>query len=270
VTELSATGTSLVYSRYLGGSGNDFGYGIALWDNMAYVTGQTSSTNFPLKSPVQAALGGPDDAFVTRLSSSGATLVFSTYLGGTDSDWGQAIAVSPRGGAAYVAGLTRAIDFPTAPAVPLQGSFGGGVGDAFVTKIIPAAADLSVVKMGPSSAFACTPMSYSIVVTNNGPDEATRVTLVDTLPVGLTPVGVSTSVGFCTAGPGNVTCDLSPLPNGASATVGLTVIPRRGTLFNTATATGGEPDLNPGNNTGATFTFVWPAPWCWPFGCPPC
>ena len=270
VTELSAKGTSLVYSRYLGGSGNDLGYGIALWDNMAYVTGQTSSTDFPLQSPVQAALGGTEDAFVTRLSSSGATLVFSTYLGGTDSDCGQAIAVSPRGGAAYVAGLTRSLDFPTAPGVPLQGSFGGGVRDAFVTKIIPAAADLSVVKMGPSSAFACTPMSYSIVVTNNGPDDATRVTLVDTLPAGLNPVGVSTSVGFCTAGPGNVTCDLSPLPNGASATVGLTVIPRSGALFNTATATGGEPDLDPGNNTGATFTFVWPPPWCWPFGCPPC
>jgi uncharacterized repeat protein (TIGR01451 family) len=219
---------------------------------------------------VQGALGGPEDVFVTRLSASGATLLFSTYLGGTGSDGAHAIAVMGRGGAAYVTGLTNSIDFPIAPGLPLQATFGGGVRDAFVTKIVPAAADLSVVKMGPSSAFACTPMSYSIVVTNNGPDDATSVTLVDPLPAGLTPVSVSTSVGFCTSGPGNVTCDLSPLPNGASATVGLTVVPRSGTLFNTATATGREPDLNPGNNTGATFTFVWSPPWCWPFGCPLC
>jgi len=270
VSKLEPGGTVLTYSRYLGGSDSEGGSGIALWDNMAYVTGETRSSDFPLQRPVQAALGGALDAFATRLDASGAGLAFSTYLGGSDDDRGQGIAVAPRGGAAYIAGETRSFDFPTAPGAPFQGALGGGLWDGFVTKITPAAADLSVVKFGPSFAVACTPVTYSIVVTNNGPDDATQVSLVDTLSAALVPVSVTTTVGFCTAGPGTVTCDLTPLANGASATVGLTVVPRSGTLFDAAVATGRETDVDPANNTGLASTLVWTPPWCWLFGCPQC
>jgi uncharacterized repeat protein (TIGR01451 family) len=272
VTKLDGRGTSLVYSRFLGASQLDAAYGIGLWDKLTYVTGVTLSPDFPMKRPVQGAPAISYEAFVTLVDVSGARLLFSTYLGGaTGSDWGRAIAVAPQGGAAYVTGVTSSIDFPTAPSPPLQGSM-GGVRDAFVSEITPAAADLSVVKIGPSSAAACTPVNYSIVVTNNGPDNATSVTLVDTLPAGATPVSVSTSVGFCTSGAGTVTCDLGSLPNGASAVVGLTVVPPTGPVFNTATATAREVDLNSGNNTGLTFLWVswWVPPWCWPFACPQC
>jgi uncharacterized repeat protein (TIGR01451 family) len=270
VAKLEPSGTALTYSRYLGGSDADEGTSIGLWDNLAYVTGDTLSSDFPLQKPVQATLQGARDAFVTRLDGSGAGLAFSTYLGGSDSDFGQGIAVAPRGGAAYVVGGTSSTNFPTAPSPPFQATLGGGFWDGFVTNITPAAADLSVIKAGPSSAIACSPVTYSIVVTNNGPDDATRVDLVDTLSSALTPVSVTTTVGFCTASAGTVTCDLTPLASGASAVVGLTVVPPSGILFDTAVATGRETDLDPANNTGTAATLVWTPPWCWFFGCPPC
>src|SRR5262249_5109415 len=94
VTELDVTG-ALVYSTYLGGSGADTGYGIAVDSSgNAYVTGQTSSSNFPTTSgPYQTSSGGGTDAFVTKLNSSGTALSYSTYLGGSGTDIGHAIAL---------------------------------------------------------------------------------------------------------------------------------------------------------------------------------
>jgi hypothetical protein len=121
----------LLYSTYLGGSVSDGGYGIAVdTAGSAYVTGWTSSTNFPTASPVQGSLQGYQNAFVAKLSSTGSALVYSTYLGGNYVDRGFGIAVD-RAGNAYVAGFTGSPDFPTAN--PLQPSLGGGY-DAFVSK----------------------------------------------------------------------------------------------------------------------------------------
>jgi Beta-propeller repeat/Abnormal spindle-like microcephaly-assoc'd, ASPM-SPD-2-Hydin len=133
VTEINPTGTALVYSTYLGGNGQDIGQGIAVDSSgSAYVTGLTGSTNFPTMNPLQAANGGGNyDAFVTKINSSGSALVYSTYLGGTESDKGFAIAVDSAGNA-YVAGFTASRDFPTMN--PLQPA-NGGLSDAFVTEI---------------------------------------------------------------------------------------------------------------------------------------
>ena len=130
VTKLTASGT-LAYSTYLGGSGDDEAFGIAV-DNAgnAYVTGQTASTNFPTATPLQGSNRGGYDAFVTKLTASGA-LAYSTYLGGNDNDGGYGIAVDSSGNA-YVTGNEHSTNFPTAS--PLQASF-GGVLDAFVTKL---------------------------------------------------------------------------------------------------------------------------------------
>jgi hypothetical protein len=141
VTKLNATGTAVVYSTYLGGSGIDFGNGIAVDPaGDAYVTGMTQSANFPLSSALQTTYGaGGGDAFVTKLNPSGNALVYSTYLGGNGGDEGYGIAVDPAGNA-YVTGFTRSTDFPTANAE--QGSLAGTVTNAFVTKLNPAGSAL--------------------------------------------------------------------------------------------------------------------------------
>jgi hypothetical protein len=133
VTKLNAAGNDLIYSTYLGGSGDDNGYGIAVdAAGNAYVTGYTSSTNFPTtKNTFQSTYGGNGDAFVTKLNASGNALVYSTYLGGSLADYGQAIAVDASGNA-YVAGYTYSTDFPTEN--PFQASSAGDF-DAFVTKL---------------------------------------------------------------------------------------------------------------------------------------
>src|SRR6266571_2575725 len=132
VSKLDAAGSALLYSTYLGRSGGDGGSGIAVdAAGSAYVTGQTDSPNFPTANPLQAANGGGDDAFVSKLNSTGSALLYSTYLGGSGGDYGLSIVVDAAG-SAYVAGLTDSPNFPTAS--PLQAANGGG-GDAFVAKI---------------------------------------------------------------------------------------------------------------------------------------
>jgi hypothetical protein len=136
VAKLNAAGSALAYSTYLGGSGFDYGQGIAVDSSSnAYVTGTTSSTNFPTASAFQATHDGPppfgDDAFVTKLNAAGSALVYSTYLGGNDDDEGYGIAVDSSG-SAYVTGKTYSANFPTANAFQVAA---GGDGDAFVTKL---------------------------------------------------------------------------------------------------------------------------------------
>ena len=142
VTKLNAAGSALVYSTYLGGRGDDRGYGIAVdAAGNAYVTGYTQSTNFPTASPIQPAHGGsPFDAFVTKLNTAGSALVYSTYLGGSGEDIGESIAVDTSSNA-YVTGYTFSTNFPTAG--PLQPAFGGGISDAFVTKLNAAGSALA-------------------------------------------------------------------------------------------------------------------------------
>jgi hypothetical protein len=137
VFELNPSGNSLTYSTYLGGSGTDVAFGIAVDSSGAYITGSTSSTDFPgtSASTLQHVYGGgSSDAFVTKLSPAD-TLVYSTYLGGSGLDLGGGIAVDSSGNA-YVAGSTESSsDFPLHSA--LYGTFAGGTSDAFVTAINP-------------------------------------------------------------------------------------------------------------------------------------
>ena len=123
VTEINPEGTSLVYSTYLGGSGDDYGAAIALDSTgAAYITGNTNSTNFPVTSGVfqSTNAGGTKspptiDAFVTKLSPGGSFLAYSTYLGGAEDDFGTAVAVNSAG-SACLTGYTDSIKFPTAHA----------------------------------------------------------------------------------------------------------------------------------------------------------
>ncbi len=133
VTKINNLGSTLLYSTYLGGSGADYALGIAVDSSGdAFVTGDTTSTDFPKANALQSGNGGGQDAFVTKINSLGSTLLYSTYLGGSGIDQGNGIAVDSSGNA-YVTGQTTSTKFPTAN--PLQASFGGDLWDAFVTKI---------------------------------------------------------------------------------------------------------------------------------------
>jgi hypothetical protein len=149
ILKLNATGSALIYSTYLGGTGYDEGFGIAVdTSNNAYVTGATRSFNFPTAGPLQAFMGNTTcaddgtvdscDAFVSKLNTTGSALVYSTYLGGTAADIAYSIAVDA-GGNAYVSGKTASPNFPTAS--PLQPTL-GGMDDAFVSKLNPSGSTL--------------------------------------------------------------------------------------------------------------------------------
>jgi len=136
VAKINPTGSALIYSTYLGGSGQDDGDGIAVDSaGNAYVTGETCSTDFPTKNPLQPNYAGGNpcgDAFVAKINPAGSTLIYSTYLGGSAQDLGVGIAVDSVGDV-YLAGTTASTNFPTMN--PLQPTYGGGQYDAFLAKI---------------------------------------------------------------------------------------------------------------------------------------
>lgn len=144
VAKFAATGSNLVYSTLLDGCSNDFGRAIALdAEECAYVCGHTQSTNFPVQSPVQAfhAWGTndwPNDVFIAKLCPQGTGLVYSTYLGGTDQDSPNDLAVDASG-AAVVVGVTSSTNFPLMR--PFQGEFAGrgpySESDAFISRLAP-------------------------------------------------------------------------------------------------------------------------------------
>jgi hypothetical protein len=135
VSKFNPFGDTFLYSTYLGGSGDDFGNGIAVCAfGNAYVTGTTLSNDFPMQDALQPIPGGNSDVFITKLNSTGTTpLIYSTYLGGSADDLGNDIAVDSSG-AAYVTGETESANFPTQS--PIQGA-NAGANDAFVTKLNP-------------------------------------------------------------------------------------------------------------------------------------
>lgn len=136
VAKVDVATSKLVYSTYLGGSGSDEAYGVAVnTAGNAYVTGRTSSTNFPVVHALQKSIPGneaPQNAFITELSSDGREFVYSTYLGGSDHDLGAGIALDAASNA-YITGFATSTNFPTVHA--LQPALAGGTFDAFVAKI---------------------------------------------------------------------------------------------------------------------------------------
>jgi hypothetical protein len=134
VAKLSAAGTGLLYATYIGGNATDKAAAIAV-DNLgqAYITGSTTSANFPLVSSNKATLGGSATAFVLKLNATGNALLYSGYLGGTTWEVGTAIAVDSSYNA-YIAGDTQSPNFPTKNGT--QPTIGGNT-DAFITKLNP-------------------------------------------------------------------------------------------------------------------------------------
>ena len=131
---------TVAYSTYLGGSGEDSVSHIAVDSSgAAYVVGITHSPNFDTVGPQVSSPSG-FDAFVSKLNPAGSALDYSTYLGGSDSDFGYDIAVD-QSGAVYASGSTVSADFPTTPGA-FQTVYGGGGSDPFVLKLNPAGSAL--------------------------------------------------------------------------------------------------------------------------------
>jgi len=230
VTKLNADGNGLLYSTYLGGNSTEFGDRIAVdrTTGEAYVTGVTNSPNFPTtRGAFQTTFGGGlFDAFIMKLNTNPSvctpvqgdninckeSLVYSTYLGGSDDDFGSSIAVDSFGNA-YVTGATSSLNFTTRN--PLQPDYHGGF-DAFIVKIADNP-DLTLTKSHTGNFVIGANGDYLLEVTNIGVGNTTGpITVDDMLPGNLTLVQ-SNGLGWICTGSTNVICTHEgPLAAGAS------------------------------------------------------
>lgn len=232
---------ALSYSTYLGGTGTDGAFGVAI-DSFGncYITGFTSSTNFPTKTPYQKANAGGIDTFVTKLNKTGNALVYSTYIGGSNTEYPFGIAVDSTG-AAYEIGNTGSTNFPTTtgayqtmcPSCSLYPA-------VFITKIAPAG----------------TSLVYSTYLGGSGDNRAFGVTLDSSDDAYV--VGWTTSIDF------PVTADAFQQTNNATVnTVFVTEMNPTGTALVYSTYLGGSNDdvgfgiaLDSSNNTVVTgYTY---------------
>jgi hypothetical protein len=137
VTKINPAGSAFVFSTFLGGASSETAHSIAVEpaENI-YVTGITSSADFPTVDPLQSTKAGTVDCFVTKLNAAGTALIYSTYLGGSGDDRARGIAFDSSGDV-YLAGNTESTDFPTANAI--QSTSAGDttteMGDAFILKL---------------------------------------------------------------------------------------------------------------------------------------
>lgn len=164
VTKVNASGSSIAFSTYLGGGGHDRAFGLALAStNEPVICGQTTSSTFPLKDPIQDTQTG-GMAFITHLTSTGAALKFSTFLGGTGSgDEARAIVMAANGDY-HVAGLTNSTDFPTAN--PHQAALGGDY-DAFLVHV---AADTRAIRFSTFFGGSARDEAHALAVDGAGFD----------------------------------------------------------------------------------------------------
>jgi hypothetical protein len=135
VTKLNSTGTSLIFSTFIGGNSDDVGRGIAIDEiENAYITGWTWSTNYPTTTGAYDVIqNGTWDAIVTKINPSGTALVYSTFIGGSEGEGGISI-VLDNSGNAYINGHTQSTNYPTTIGV-FNEDYNGGDYDVFVTKV---------------------------------------------------------------------------------------------------------------------------------------
>lgn len=157
-----APNQTLIYSTFLGGSGDDLGLKIVVdLAGNAYITGYTDSSDFPHLNAFQPSITGTGyDAFYVKLSSNGSLLI-STYLGGSNNDYGASLAVDSTGNVVIV-GETTSLDFPTLNA--FNASYNGGTSDAFITKISSTGSLVFSTYLGGSSQD----VAYDVAVYNYG------------------------------------------------------------------------------------------------------
>jgi uncharacterized repeat protein (TIGR01451 family) len=265
VTKLSPGGGSLLYSTFLGGSGNDVIIGLSLNSaGMAFVTGQTDSTDFPITASAfkKTLPAGVTNAFVTALQPDGKSLFYSTLLGGGKHTTGWSVVVDPAWNA-WVAGSTQDSDYPVTPDAFQPGLKGNS--DGFLAKIV-IAGDLKVA-LGQSAAVVPrnSVVTFSPAVTNLGPDGSEAVVLTDTIPSGFSFAGISGSTATSCSTPaigatsGRVVCHKTRLEKGQSFGVKIllrAVAPAGSTRTNKVFGSARTQDLNPSNNAPQATVVV--------------
>jgi hypothetical protein len=228
-TTCTTTAVPLTYFSYLGGTGTDVALGVAV-DSLqgARIAGWTNSPDFPVpNNPIDGALRGLADGFASRIDTTASSSIslghYGTYLGGSGSDFATSIASDTQGNS-YIAGETGSADFPMAS--PIQGAINGS-SDAFVTKL-GATLNLAVVEtVSPSPIGVGNNVTFSYKITNNG-DLTTGILFTDVIPAsGATFVSAASSPGqtSCPASGGTVTCTVGTLNGGAVATVTVILTP---------------------------------------------
>ena len=241
VAKIAPGGGSRAWSTYLGGTFTEGVYQSGAIEvdpaGDVWVAGETLSTDFPRVSSLQAAHNGISDAFVTKLDAGGASVLFSTLLGGSGADHGDGLELTDSG-LVYVAGQAsppfqgNGASFPTTanasrrttpPTSPVSR-------DSFLAVISEPGeqADLSVTTSAtPSPVVTGTPLALRVTVRNDGPGAAAGIVVTDTLPAGVTFESASASpTGTCGAPSGaTVTCNVVSLLAGKSTTITLNVAP---------------------------------------------
>ena len=269
VAKLNPTGSSLTWSTYLGGDGEDVIYGLALDQfRTVYVSGWTCSSNFPLKAAVQSysrTTDRPCQLFVTTLDGSLNSIpYYSTYVGtATFSNQGSYIAVDKRSNV-YLTGYDSGNVKPAGHglATGVSTNPGGGF-DVFVTKL-DIVADLTLaLSASPSPVHSGSNLTYTITVTNKGPDFATNVLVTDSVPPGATFVSVDSAGAPCrqpqVGGLGVINCFLPQLNKGATWTVKMTVkvnVAPGITLEDSAATNSNMQDFNINNGIASVDTLV--------------
>jgi uncharacterized repeat protein (TIGR01451 family) len=223
--------------------------------------GFTDSNDFPNIGGGADTTFAVQEAYIAQLESSLEDILQSTYLGGSQFEFGYDVVIHPSTKDIYVVGYTNSTDLP---------AISGGADttitlpdyEAFVSRlnnlssvVVPTNTDLSVTKTDSADPVLInTNLTYIIVVTNNGPANATGVVLTDTLPTGVTYVSNDSG---CTEAAGTVTCNIGALNNGANKTINIVVTPTAaGAITNTASVTATQTDSNTGNNTATAQTSV--------------
>jgi uncharacterized repeat protein (TIGR01451 family) len=265
VAKLNATLTGAIFSTYFGGNQRDVIRDVAVdAAGTIHVVGTTGSTNLPLLQPVQPTLASAYDAFITRFGPTG-TLTFSTFLGSTQvNEAGLAVGATSTG-QTLAAGWTAGTNFPRVN--PYQNVFQGGFTDGWLARIGPGA-DLGIIKgANRTTVEPGQQIGYTISVSNSGPDAASNVLVIDTLPSSLTLVScAATSGGVCSniGNAVNVRFATLPLNNSATITIWARVNPQTtpgAAIANGAFLQTDSADPNAANNTSTnTVTVVAPAP----------
>lgn len=265
ITKLNSSGSALAYSTFLGGSGNETALGIRVNSaGIAFVTGTTSSTDFPTTANAfkRTLPAGAANAFVTALQPSGSSLYYSTLLGGSTNTSGEAIFVDPSWNA-FVGGNTHDMDFPVT-ANAFQPSLKGD-SDGFFAKIVIAADLKASLTENVTSVSRNGVVTYPAKVTNLGPDGSDAVVLTDAIPAGFSFVGIANSTASSCSAPaagatsGSVICRKTRLEKGQTygVTIYLRAIAASGSnLTNRIKASARTQDLHPANNTAAVTVHV--------------
>jgi hypothetical protein len=240
VTKLNPTGSALVYSTFIGGSGSDGVSGMALdASGNVFLTGTTGSQDFPTTvGAVDSTYnGGVVDAYVAELSADGSTLLYGTYLGGGDSDNANDLALGPAG-SVYVTGQTMSTDFPTTPGAFDQIRNGPpqvSSQDAFVAKLTPVSgplnpAALSSVSVNPASVTGGNPSAGTIALTAPAPAGGAVATLSSNSAAASVPASVTIAQGSSGTFPiatsavaSTITATITATYNGVAKTATLTL-----------------------------------------------